>query len=157
MRIRWNNIERWFVKYDIWQNCYCLLLLFLKNHFTCLFLAVLSPDRCSSFSLLAVLGLRSCGSQTLSTSSIIMAHGLSCSGAHGIFLGQGSNPCLLRWQADSLPLATRKAPSFYYCLLVRSYFILCQDFPNEPCFEGSDYFFNHSLLLSLCMLCLYYI
>ena len=30
-----------------------------------------------------------------------MAHGLSCSAACGIFLDQGSNPCLLHWQADS--------------------------------------------------------
>ena len=30
---------------------------------------------------------------------------LSCSAACGIFLNQGSNPCLLHWQADSLPLS----------------------------------------------------
>ena len=29
---------------------------------------------------------------------------LSCPIAHGIFPDQGSNPCLLYWQADSLPL-----------------------------------------------------
>ena len=32
-------------------------------------------------------------------------HGLSCSVARGIFLDQGSNLCLLHWQADSLPLS----------------------------------------------------
>ena len=32
-----------------------------------------------------------------------MIHGLSCSIACGIFTDQGSNPCLLHWQADSLP------------------------------------------------------
>ena len=31
--------------------------------------------------------------------------GLSCSVACGIFLDQGSNPCLLHWQVDSLPLS----------------------------------------------------
>ena len=36
--------------------------------------------------------------------SIVVAHGLSCSTAGGIFLDQGSNPCLLHWQVDSQPL-----------------------------------------------------
>ena len=39
-----------------------------------------------------------------STGSIIVAHGFGCPAAYGIFL-QGSNPCLLNWQADSLPLS----------------------------------------------------
>ena len=34
-----------------------------------------------------------------------MVHGLSCSMACGIFPDQGSNPCLLHWQVDSLPLS----------------------------------------------------
>ena len=29
---------------------------------------------------------------------------------HGIFLIQGSNPCLLHWQADSLPLSHQGSP-----------------------------------------------
>ena len=33
--------------------------------------------------------------------SVVVAHGLSCSTACGIFLDQGSNPCPLQWQADS--------------------------------------------------------
>ena len=36
-----------------------------------------------------------------STGSIVVAHGLSCSEACGIFLDQGSNPRLLHWQVDS--------------------------------------------------------
>ena len=36
-----------------------------------------------------------------------MAHRLSCS---GIFPDQGSNPGLLRWQADSLPLSHQGSP-----------------------------------------------
>ena len=32
-----------------------------------------------------------------------MVHGLSCTIACGIFTDEGSNPCLLHWQADSLP------------------------------------------------------
>ena len=38
-------------------------------------------------------------------SSMVVWLGLSCSGACGIVLNQGSNPCLLHWQADSLPLS----------------------------------------------------
>ena len=38
------------------------------------------------------------------TGSIVVALGFSFSGACGIFLNQGWNPCLLRWQVDSLPL-----------------------------------------------------
>ena len=34
---------------------------------------------------------------------VVVAHGLSCSQARGIFAHQGSNPCLLHWQADSVP------------------------------------------------------
>ena len=33
-----------------------------------------------------------------------VAHELSCSTSCGIFLDQGSNPCLLHWQVGSLPL-----------------------------------------------------
>ena len=31
--------------------------------------------------------------------------------ARGIFLDQGSNPCLLYWQADSLPLSHQRNPT----------------------------------------------
>ena len=32
--------------------------------------------------------------------SVVVAHGLSCSAACGIFPGQGSNSCPLHWQVD---------------------------------------------------------
>ena len=35
---------------------------------------------------------------------------LSCSMAHGIFPDHGSNPCLLHWQADSLPPSQQGNP-----------------------------------------------
>ena len=47
----------------------------------------------------------SCSSCLLSTGSIAVAHGLSCSLACGIFLDQGLNSCLLHWRVDSLPLS----------------------------------------------------
>ena len=37
--------------------------------------------------------------------SVVEAHGLSCSTACRIFPGHRSNPCLLHWQVDSLPLS----------------------------------------------------
>ena len=40
-----------------------------------------------------------------------MVQGLSSSAACGIFLDQGSNPCLLHWQVDSLPLSHQGSPS----------------------------------------------
>ena len=47
-------------------------------------------------------GFSSWGSRALERSlSGCGSHWLSCSVAHGIFPDQGSNPCLLHWQADS--------------------------------------------------------
>ena len=56
------------------------------------------------FSLQRLLLLRSTG-------SVLVAHGLRCSTACGIFLDQGSNLSLLHWQADSLPLSHQGSPS----------------------------------------------
>ena len=39
--------------------------------------------------------------------SILVAHGLRCPSACGVFLDQGSSLCPLRWQAGSLPLDHR--------------------------------------------------
>ena len=50
-----------------------------------------------------------------STGSVVKAHELNCPKACGIFLDQESNPCLLNWQADSLPLS--HSVILFYCLL----------------------------------------
>ena len=42
--------------------------------------------------------------------SVVVAYGLSCSAACGIFPDQGSNLCLLHWQADSYPLHHQGRP-----------------------------------------------
>ena len=72
---------------------------------------------CLIYLFLAVSGLRccvrvfsSCGEQGLLfvavrgllivMASLVVAHGLSCSAARGIFPDQGLNPCPLHWQAD---------------------------------------------------------
>ena len=46
--------------------------------------------------------------------SVIVAHGPSCSAAHGIFPDQGSNPCPLHWQADSQPLRHQGSPKLLF-------------------------------------------
>ena len=78
-----------------------------------------SSLQCVGFSLQWLLLLRSTGSRSVgfsscgtwasvvaarglySAGSVVVAHGLSCSAACGIFPDQGSNPCPLHWQADS--------------------------------------------------------
>ena len=109
--------------------------LFKKKLFNSfLFLAVLSLCCRAGFSLVAVQGfslrglllLQSTGSRVhrlqqlrhmgsvvaasrlQSTGSIV--HGLSCSKTCGLFLDQGSNPCLLHQQVDSLPLSHQGSP-----------------------------------------------
>ena len=42
--------------------------------------------------------------------------GLCLSTACGTFLDQGSNPCLLHWQVESLPLSHQGSPRFYMLL-----------------------------------------
>ena len=46
-----------------------------------------------------------------STSSTAVAHGLSCSETCGVFPDQGSDPCLLHWQAETLPLSHQGSPA----------------------------------------------
>ena len=46
--------------------------------------------------------------------SVIVTRGLSCSEACGIFPDQGSNPCLLHWQMDSLPLSSQGSPVLHF-------------------------------------------
>ena len=52
-----------------------------------------------------------------STGSAGVVHGLSCSAACGIFRDQESNPCLLHWQADSLPLSHQGSPASWLLLM----------------------------------------
>ena len=67
-----------------------------------------SSSRCAGLSRSRPLLLRSTGSRR--AGSVIVAHGPSCSVACGIFPDQGSNPCPLRWQADSQPLCHQGSP-----------------------------------------------
>ena len=65
-------------------------------------------SRCAGLSLSRPLLLQSTGSRC--AGSVVVAHGPSCSVACGIFPDQGSNPCPLRWQADSQPLHHQGSP-----------------------------------------------
>ena len=58
-----------------------------------------------------------------STGSVAVALGLSCPGACEIFPDQGSMPCLLHWQVDSLLLSHQKRPIglLLYIILLRFY------------------------------------
>ena len=55
------------------------------------------------------------------TGSIVVVLRLSCSAAHEIFLDQGSNPCLLHWQVDSLPLSYQGSPPLTLLICVVSF------------------------------------
>ena len=46
--------------------------------------------------------------------SVVVAHRLSCPTACGIFPDQVLNPCLLHWQADSLPLDHQGSSNSHY-------------------------------------------
>ena len=82
-------------------------LLFKIILFIYLFLTVLGLPCCAGFSScsereLVSLGVRASVTETHESSScsswaleIVVMDGLICSEAHGIFLNQGSNPCLL--------------------------------------------------------------
>ena len=57
-------------------------------------------------------GLSNVAPRLQNTGLIVVVHGLSCS----IFPTQGSNPHLLHWQVDSLPLSHQRSPviCFYF-------------------------------------------
>ena len=71
-----------------------------------------SSSRCAGLSLSRPLLLQSTSSRH--AGSVVVAHGPSCSAACGIFPDQGSNPCLLHWQADSQPLRHQGSPIFSF-------------------------------------------
>ena len=88
-------------------QCYCVICLsfFFNVH---LFMVVLDLcccvqafSSCDWVTLVAVLGFLIVVASFVAASSVVVAHGLSCSVACGILPDQGSNPCPLNWQADS--------------------------------------------------------
>ena len=75
-----------------------------------------SSSQCAGLSLSRPLLLRGTGSRC--AGSVVVAHGLSCSAACGIFPDQGSNPCPLHWQADSQPLRHQGSPIFTFKIVI---------------------------------------
>ena len=66
------------------------------------------PLQCGGSSLSWLLLLQSAG-------SVVVRHGLSCPTACGIFQNQGSNPCPLHRQVNSLPLGSDGKESTCRC------------------------------------------
>ena len=54
------------------------------------------------------------------TGSLAVVPGLSCSMTCGIFPDLGANPCLLLWQADSLPLSHQGSPALEFSVQLLS-------------------------------------
>ena len=61
-------------------------------------------------------GLWSIGYYRAPLNNWALQYGPSGSTACGIFPDQGSNPFLLHWQTDSLPLSHQGSPGLYLCL-----------------------------------------
>ena len=78
------------------------------------------------------------------TGSVVVAHGLSCSAACGIFPDQGSNPCPLHQQADSQPLRHQGSPIFLFFNLHFIYF------------QYDFYYFFPSTNFGLCLFFFFY-
>ena len=102
-----------------------LLLSFFTNVSLLVFGCAGSPSRCG---LLLAVGSEHCSGDVVrgllrsvaplvmapgleSTGSIAVAPSLGCSAASGFLPDQGLNPCLLHWQAESLPLSHQGSPT----------------------------------------------
>ena len=79
---------------------------------------------------------------------MVAAQRTSCSTACGIFPNQGSDPCLLHWQVDSLPLSQQRSlgPPFFLALFLRHSFFLSPYSILEGYFPISSPLLNDTLL-----------
>ena len=90
-------------------------------------LAMLGLRCCVGFSIVMVHGLliveasrvtehrlSGHGPQLQHMGSLVAACELRCSVTHGIFPDEGSNLCLLHWQADSSPLSSQESPGYIF-------------------------------------------
>ena len=117
----WNrNAEGWHTKKFFKAQDFLKRISFFNNciyfWLSCVFISPVavrggySSLICKGFSSQWLLLLRNTGSMLAgfrcysTQTSEVVAYRLSCSEASGIFLDQGSNLCLLHWQADSYPL-----------------------------------------------------
>ena len=72
----------------------------------------------------------------LSMDSVVVVRELSCSAAGWIFPDQGSNPCLLHWQASSHPLYHQGSPRKGFILTLSPLHPRCTDGAPEVEGEG---------------------
>ena len=77
--------------------------------------------------------------------SVVVVPGLSCSTGCEIFPNQGSNPCLLHWQADSWPLSYQKSPISFSRILPHA---SCE---NSTLWGALSWFFWYLWGLTLCL------
>ena len=93
-------------------------------------------------------GFSSWGSRLQNIGSMVAAQRTSCSTACGIFPNQGSDPCLLYWQVDSLPLSQQRTlgPPFFLALFFRHSFSLSPHSILEGYFPISSPLLNDTLL-----------
>ena len=112
-----------------------------------------SSSWCAGLSLLWPLLFWSTGFRC--AGSVIVAHGPSCSAACGIFPDQGSNPCLLHWQADSQPLRHQGSPQICILQLFLSYSVVCffSVFQRIDIFNFDEVILKSYLSLSSFMVC----
>ena len=86
-------------------------------------------------------GLRICSSRALEHGLNSCGAQVCCAMAGGIFLDQGSNPCLLHWQADPLPLSHQGS-------LPVIFFFISRELENTWIAKGSITWILESLTLS---------
>ena len=133
-------------RYILFLRSISLYLLILLIY---LFLAVLGLHCCAGATLHCGArvshcgGFSCCGAQAVGAqASVVVAHGVSCSMACGIFLYQGSNTCPCIGRQILNHCATREAPNRYIliAILIGSLFWVCfcrpfffPSIPNSSC------------------------
>ena len=85
---------------------------------------LLSCFGCARSSLWWLFWLQITGAVT--QASVVVAHGLSCSTACGLFPDQGLNPCPLHWWVDSYPVYTREVSHCVLNVTQRSFCFISQ-------------------------------
>ena len=93
----------------------CVLFFFFLR-FISLFLAVLGLQFIVVHGLLIAVASLFAEHRLWNDGSVVVAHGLSCPAARGIFLEQGSNPCPFHRQVNSItgPPGKSPMPPFFF-------------------------------------------
>ena len=123
-------------------------------------------SRCSGFSCRGRQAVGHTGSAVAapgpeSTGSVVLAHGLICFSACGIFPDQVSILCLLHWQADCLPLIHQGSPQInsYTFYLSQFVFLHTESANTKICVRNSGFtgrfVFLLATLLQILIICIY--